>query len=269
MLLSILALLFASLKNLLINHPVPLTFQVFDFADHDLAGLLNNSQVKFTLPEIKRVIQQLFEALAFLHVRRIMHRDLKPANILVTKRGVLKLADFGLARSIGEEEGEFRNRYTNHVVTLWYRPPELLLGDRRYDASVDVWAAGCIAAEIWTRVPIMQGSTEQHQVKRIKIWVSAPLFHLYISFQLTLILRLCGPIIPSAWPGVEKLELYRHLDIKSSSRRKVKERLGPHVGNPSATDLLDKILCLNPAKRLTATEVLKHDFFRREPLPCK
>jgi cyclin-dependent kinase 9 len=78
---------------------------------------------------------------------------MKAANILITKKGVLKLADFGLARpySLGQV-----NRYTNRVVTLWYRPPELLLGDRNYGPPVDCWGAGCIMAEMWTRSPIMQ-----------------------------------------------------------------------------------------------------------------
>jgi serine/threonine protein kinase len=81
---------------------------------------------------------------------------MKAANILITKKGILKLADFGLARpfSMGQV-----NRYTNRVVTLWYRPPELLLGDRNYGPPVDCWGAGCIMAEMWTRSPIMQVCT--------------------------------------------------------------------------------------------------------------
>lgn len=124
---------------------------------------------------------------------------MKPANILLTKHGVLKLGDFGLARDckIGET-----NRYTNNVVTLWYRPPgksffnmtnefsdhdiaslkhfhelELLLGDRNYGPPVDMWGTGCIMAELWTRSPIMQGQTEQQ--------------------QLTFISHLCGSITPN------------------------------------------------------------------------
>ena len=82
------------------------------------------------------------------------HRDMKAANILITKHGTLKLADFGLARAISKNKGP--NRYTNRVVTLWYRPPELLLGDRNYGPPIDLWGGGCIMAELWTRSPIMQ-----------------------------------------------------------------------------------------------------------------
>lgn len=84
-------------------------------------------------------------------------RDVKTSNILVTKNGILKLADFGLARYINNDVNE-ENKYTNRVVTLWYRPPELLLGERNYGPAIDIWGAGCIMAELWTRTPIMQVS---------------------------------------------------------------------------------------------------------------
>ncbi|XP_022240831.1 cyclin-dependent kinase 9-like isoform X2 [Limulus polyphemus] len=180
-------------------------YLVFDFCEHDLAGLLSNVNVKFSLGEIKKVMQQLLNGLYFIHSNKILHRDMKAANILITKNGVLKLADFGLARAFSISKTSQPNRYTNRVVTLWYRPPELLLGERNYGPPVDMWGAGCIMAEMWTRSPIMQGSTEQH--------------------QLTLISQLCGSISPETWPGVEKLEFYNKLDLPKGQKRKVKERL--------------------------------------------
>lgn len=97
----------------------------------------------------------------------------------------------------------FFSRYTNRVVTLWYRPPELLLGDRNYGPPVDLWGAGCIMAEMWTRYPIMQGNTEQH--------------------QLNLISHLCGSITPEVWPGVEKFDLYKKMELPKGQRRKVRK----------------------------------------------
>ena len=137
---------------------------VFEFCEHDLAGLLANKQVQFSLGEKKKVIQQLLEGLYWIHKNKILHRDMKAANILINKNGVLKLADFGLARPFSFPKRGMANKYTNRVVTLWYRPPELLLGERNYGPPIDVWGAGCVMAEMWTRTPIMQGKVEQDQV---------------------------------------------------------------------------------------------------------
>jgi len=223
-------------------------YLVFDFAEHDLAGLLSNFNVKFTLQEIKKVMQQMFEGLYFIHTNKIIHRDMKAANILITKQGILKLADFGLARAISINKQNQPNRYTNRVVTLWYRPPELLLGERNYGPAVDMWGAGCIMAEMWTRSPIMQGNTEQH--------------------QLTLIAQLCGAINEEVWPGVSNLDLFSKLEIPRGSKRRVKERLKPYVKDQFACDLIDKLLSLDPSKRLDADNALNHDLFWTDPMPC-
>ena len=142
-------------------------YLVFDFCEHDLAGLLSNRKVEFTLGEIKSVMKQMFNGLYYIHANKIIHRDMKAANVLITKKGVLKLADFGLARAFSLERSGKPNRYTNRVVTLWYRPPELLLGERNYGPSVDMWGAGCIMAEMWTRDQIQ--SKRQHGLNRAKI----------------------------------------------------------------------------------------------------
>ncbi|XP_074654423.1 cyclin-dependent kinase 9-like [Tubulanus polymorphus] len=221
---------------------------VFEFCEHDLAGLLSNVNVKFSLGEIKKVIQQLMNGLYFIHSNKILHRDMKAANILMTKNGVLKLADFGLARAFSLANKGQPNRYTNRVVTLWYRPPELLLGERNYGPSIDMWGAGCIMAEMWTRSPIMQGTTEQH--------------------QLHLVSQLCGSIGTDVWPGVEKLEFFGKLELPKGHKRKVKERLKPYIRDQYALDLLDKLLCLDPNKRLNTDEALNHDFFWMDPMPA-
>merc|ERR550525_1448711 len=222
-------------------------YLVFDFCEHDLAGLLSNINVKFSPGEIKKVMQQMCEGLFYIHTNKIIHRDMKAANILITKTGTLKLADFGLARAISINKAGQPNRYTNRVVTLWYRPPELLLGERNYGAAVDMWGAGCIMAEMWTRSPIMQGNTEQH--------------------QLTLIAQLCGAISPEVWPAVQSLDLYNKLEIPRGSKRRVKERLKPYVKDAYACDLIDKLLLLDPAKRIDTDHALNHDFFWTDPMP--
>ncbi|CAI6367368.1 unnamed protein product [Macrosiphum euphorbiae] len=131
--------------------------RVFEFCEHDLAGLLSNTKVKFNIGAFKQVIQQMINGLDYLHSNNISHRDMKAANVLITKTGTLKLADFGLARAFSAQiNGQPANWYTNRVVTLWYLPPKLLLGDRNYGPPVELWGSGCIMAEMWTRSPIMQ-----------------------------------------------------------------------------------------------------------------
>merc|ERR1719384_1691324 len=223
-------------------------YLVFDFCEHDLAGLLSNFNVKFSLGEIKKVMQQLLNGLYYIHSNKIIHRDMKAANVLITKQGILKLADFGLARAISINKNGQPNRYTNRVVTLWYRPPELLLGERNYGPAVDMWGAGCIMAEMWTRSPIMQGNTDQH--------------------QLTLIAQLCGAISPEVWPNVESLDLFNRVEIPRGVKRRVKERLKPYVKDQYACDLIDKLLSLDPSKRLDADNALNHDLFWTDPMPC-
>ena len=173
---------------------------------------------------------------------------MKTANILVTKEGKLKLADFGLARAI--EQQKFENqatKYTNRVVTLWYRPPELLLGERCYNKAIDMWGAGCIMAELWTREPILKGNSEQS--------------------QLDLITSLCGSITPEVWPDVDKLELFNKMVMRADLRRRVSERLGAYIKDQHGLDLLDKLLTLDPKKRIDSDEALDHDFFWTDPMP--
>ncbi|XP_014467222.1 PREDICTED: cyclin-dependent kinase 9-like [Dinoponera quadriceps] len=220
-------------------------YLIFEFCDHDLSGLLSNVKVKFSLGEIKTVMQQILNGIYYIHCNKIVHRDVKASNILVTKKGVVKIADFGLARALSVKV----SAYTNKVVTLWYRPPELLLGEKNYGPSVDLWSVGCVMAEMWTRSPIMQGNSEQN--------------------QLVLISNLCGSITSEVWPDVEKLDLFKTLvDLPKEQTRKVKDKLMPYLKDEHAYDLLDKLLTLDPNKRIDADESLHHDFFWTDPMPC-
>ncbi|GMT03928.1 hypothetical protein PENTCL1PPCAC_26102 [Pristionchus entomophagus] len=219
-------------------------YLVFTFCDHDLAGLLSNKKMQLSLTHRKTLMKHLLTGLHQIHHSSILHRDMKAANILVTREGVLKLADFGLARPIFKVQNAL---FTNRVVTLWYRPPELLLGENQYGTAIDIWGAGCIMAELWTRTPIMQGNTEQK--------------------QLSLISNLCGSIVPEVWPDVVSLPYFDKFELPQNLKRKISERLGCIIQDVNAIDLIDRLMTLNPKKRGSAEEALDHTFFFTAPHP--
>ena len=147
---------------------------VFDFVEHDLSGLIE-SQYKFTQKEIKCVMKQMFEVLEYLTDRKVLHRDIKSSNILITNFHVVKLADFGLSRSTQDIEGrEDRIDMTSNVVTRWYKPPELLLGTKRYSYAIDMWSTGCVMAELELGRPIFPGRTELEQYSLITSVLGVP-----------------------------------------------------------------------------------------------
>lgn len=117
-------------------------YMVFEYMDHDLTGVLSQTQFNFTDAHLKSLCHQMLAGLAYLHHKGVIHRDIKGSNILINNRGELKLADFGLARFYQKRR---RADYTNRVITLWYRPPELLFGATIYGPEVDMWSAGCVS----------------------------------------------------------------------------------------------------------------------------
>ncbi|KIH45399.1 kinase domain protein [Ancylostoma duodenale] len=139
-------------------------YLVFEFIDRDLKSLLDKLPGK-RLPakHAKSFLWQLLQALAYCHTRRVLHRDLKPQNLLVDDSGVIKLADFGLARNFSIPS----RVYTHEVVTLWYRAPEILLGGRYYSTAIDVWSLGCIFSEMVAGIPLFAGDSEIDQLFRI------------------------------------------------------------------------------------------------------
>jgi len=124
-------------------------YMVMPYMDHDLCGLLENPSVHLTESSIKCYLLQLLEGVRYLHDKKILHRDMKAANLLINNKGILQIADFGLARHYDEPApvagrggGEARREYTTLVVTRWYRPPELLLQLRKYTTAIDLWGVG-------------------------------------------------------------------------------------------------------------------------------
>merc|ERR1719378_1962086 len=124
---------------------------VMDFMDTDLEVIIKDSNIVLTAANIKSYTLQTLQGLEYLHANWILHRDLKPNNLLVDSKGCLKLGDFGLAKFFGSPN----RQYTHMVVTRWYRAPELLFGAKNYGTGVDIWAVGCIVAELLLRVPFL------------------------------------------------------------------------------------------------------------------
>jgi len=161
--------------------------------------------------------------------------------LLINNKGQLKLADFGLARPFNEQA----SNYTSRVITLWYRPPELLLGAVNYGPAIDMWSVGCILAELLAKKPIFPGRNEID--------------------QLELIYKLCATPNEENWPGAVKLAWWETFKPQKVYKRRIREAFKDFP--PEALDLVDRLLTLDPQKRISASEALDSDYFWTEPFP--
>lgn len=221
---------------------------VFEFFEHDLKTLQDDMPEPFLASETKTLLRQLTSAMAFLHRNFILHRDLKTSNILLSNRGHLKIADFGMARYMPPPGAP---PLTQLVVTLWYRAPELLLGTETYGADVDMWSLGCIFGELLSKGPILQGKNEVD--------------------ELALIFSLCGVPTEKSWPGFWRLPNAKGLKIPRDASASLNTAGRIRTKFPFLTaagvDLLSSLLSLNPELRPTADEVLQHPYFSEAPKP--
>lgn len=218
-------------------------YMVFEYMDHDLTGLADRPGMRFSVPQIKCYMRQLLTGLHYCHVNQVLHRDIKGSNLLIDNEGNLKLADFGLARSFSNDHN---GNLTNRVITLWYRPPELLLGTTKYGPAVDMWSVGCIFAELLHGKPIFPGKDEPEQLNKI--------------------FDICGAPEESNWPGVSKIPWYNNFKPTRQVKRRLRE-VYKHFDR-HALELLDRMLTLDPSQRISAKDALDAEYFWTDPLPC-
>lgn len=215
-------------------------FLVFEFVEQDLKNFLEKLKPRpVPTPYVKSFVWQLLQALAYCHTHRVFHRDLKPQNLLLSADGTIKLADFGLARTLGLPG----RCYTHEVITLWYRAPEILLGAQFYSSAVDIWSLACIFAELVTARPLFNGDSEIDQLFKI--------------------FRVLGTPTSLNWPDVEKLPDYQAQFPKWSEC--LLEQRVPGLGD-DGIDLLAQMLVYVPDDRISAVAALSHRFLRDVPL---
>lgn len=216
-------------------------YMVFEYLSHDLTGLLNHPTFTLSSAHKKHLAQQLFEGLDYLHRRGVLHRDIKAANILISNTGQLKLADFGLARFFAKRR---QLDYTNRVITIWYRSPELLLGETQYGPAVDIWSAACVLVEIFTRHAIFPGDGGEIN-------------------QLDKIYNVLGTPTRTEWPSIVEMAWFELLRPTERKPNTFAEKYAERV-TPAAFELLKWMFAYDPARRPSAAEVLEHSYFCEE-----
>lgn len=221
------------------NHRLHL---IFEFAEHDLKKYLDKAE-SVSPTVIKGLLHQLLLGVNFCHSRRCLHRDLKPQNLLLctnpdSEVPVLKIADFGLARAFGIPIRQF----THEIITLWYRPPEILLGSRHYSTSVDVWSVACIWAEMLLKAPLFPGDSEIDQLFKI--------------------FEVLGLPDDNTWPGVTSLPDWKPTFPKFRGKT-LKRVIGDRLDDEGFS-LLSAMLEMDPVRRISAKAALEHPYFSHD-----
>lgn len=212
---------------------------VFEYVERDLGKYMYEREGIIHPHNVKLFLYQILRGLSYCHQRRVLHRDLKPQNILISFDGQLKLADFGLARTTSVPIKTF----TDEVVTLWYRPPDVLLGNMDYKTSIDIWAVGCIFFEMSAGRSLFTGCDQKKQVQCI--------------------FEILGTPDESEWPNFKSDLIACCLDLPKYPGRDISQ-LAPSLV-PHGIDLLKKFLKCNPNCRISANEAMKHSYFKSLP----
>uniref|UniRef100_A0A1D1ZS62 [RNA-polymerase]-subunit kinase n=1 Tax=Auxenochlorella protothecoides TaxID=3075 RepID=A0A1D1ZS62_AUXPR len=215
---------------------------VFEYMETDLERVIRDRAVLLTGADVKAYLRMVLAGLAHCHARWVVHRDVKPDNFLLASSGALKLADFGLARPYGSPDRPF----THQVFARWYRAPELLYGSTCYGPGVDVWAAGCIFAELLLRRPWFSAESDVGVLNKIFTALGTPR--------------------DANWGGLRAMPAF--VEFQPTPPAPLRS-LFPNVAvaPDDALDLLSRMVCLAPAQRISAADALRHRYFRVDPAP--
>jgi cell division cycle 2-like protein len=246
------------IKEVVFGNTQDKIFCVMEYADFELKSILSeysctNYKRIFSLSQLKCLFYQVLKGVEYIHKNWIMHRDLKTSNILYSKNGILKIGDFGLARKFGNP----LKPYTQLVVTLWYRAPELLLNIDKYGTSIDIWSSGCILAELFLGEPLFQGEDEIDQLHKI--------------------FKILGTPDEKIWPGWKDLPNVKRINFnKNYSNGNLLREKFPKISyeddfvlTDKGFDLLKRLLNYNPDKRISAEQALLHPWFIENPQMSK
>ncbi|XP_060912799.1 cyclin-dependent kinase 17-like isoform X2 [Labrus mixtus] len=209
---------------------------VFEYLEKDLKQYMDDCGNIMSVHNVKIFLFQLLRGLAYCHRRKVLHRDLKPQNLLINEKGELKLADFGLARA----KSVPTKTYSNEVVTLWYRPPDVLLGSTEYSTPIDMWGVGCIFYEMITGRPLFPGST--------------------VEDELHLIFRILGTPTEETWPGSTTSEEFKTYNFPQYNAEPLVNH-APRIDS-DGHDLLSMLLQFEAKKRVSAEDALRQSYFR-------
>lgn len=220
-------------------------YMIFEYADNDLSGLLLNKQIDIDAAQCKHIFEQLLRGMEYLHGNGILHRDIKGSNILIDNKGQLRITDFGLARKVKAE-----NDYTNRVITLWYRPPELLLGTTNYGPEVDMWGCGCVLVELFNKVAIFQGQNELEQLDSI--------------------FKIMGTPNTDSWPTIFDMPWFFMVMPQQSHKypNTFREKFSSIIPSEACLRLSEGLLSYNKNRRLTASQALQSAYFKELPKPA-
>jgi len=209
---------------------------VFEYLERDLKQYMDDCGAILAMNNVKLFLFQMLRGLAYCHARRVLHRDLKPQNLLINERGELKLADFGLARA----KSVPTKTYSNEVVTLWYRPPDVLLGSTEYSTPIDMWGVGCIFYEMASGRPLFPGST--------------------VEDELHLIFKVLGTPTEDNWPGINRTEELQSYKFPHYTTEPLVAR-APRL-DPDGINLLNSFLHFEARRRISAREAMKNPYFQ-------